>query len=215
MMDVFAHDSRLEMQNTRLEEIGSAAAGIAHDINNQLILILNHLATPDLEGARVAASRCTALTKSLLSYCRGESLALRSIDLGEFIHDFVDSLSLPNAVQLTVDLPTKPLPVKADPAALARVLTNLVSNGVDAMRGVGSLRIAVSDGRMEIRDSGPGITREHAKRIFEPFFSTKGKQGTGLGLAIVREIMRQHGGSVSVESEPGRGAAFILRFRSA
>ena len=81
------------------------------------------------------------------------------------------------------------------------------------LRGAGELRIIATDRTIEVKDSGPGIAPEHAKRLFEPFFSTKGAKGTGLGLAIVRDIMRQHGGRVTVESAPGEGAHFILQFR--
>jgi signal transduction histidine kinase len=92
------------------------------------------------------------------------------------------------------------------------VLTNLVSNACDAMKNQGALRITASAGTIEVSDSGPGVAPADRKRIFEPFVSTKGSNGTGLGLAIVREIMQQHRGSVVVDSAPGEGAKFTLRF---
>jgi signal transduction histidine kinase len=201
--------------NNRLEMLGTAAAGIAHDINNQLTLILNYIETTDLEGARKAASRCTELTAGLLSWSRGESLALGALDAVKFLSDFTGQLHLPAGVQLTVDLPRSLPRIHADPAALHRVLTNLVTNACDAMNGVGSLRITGSPQSIEVADTGHGIALADRKRIFELFVSTKGARGTGLGLCIVQEIMRQHGGAVAVDSAPGEGARFTLRFRSA
>jgi signal transduction histidine kinase len=201
------------MTQEALSDLGSAAAGIAHDLNNQLTLILNYLEVSNLDGARAAAGRCTALTSSLLSWCRGETLIIAPLNLRALLVDFADSVHLPEGVSLTLDLPESLDDVKADGVALTRVLTNLVSNACDAMKGKGKLRISAHKSTVEVTDSGPGIAAEDAKRVFEPFYSTKGSCGTGLGLAIVREIMRQHGGGVWVRSTPGRGATFCLRFR--
>ena len=199
--------------NHRLEMLGTAAAGIAHDINNQLTLILNYIETTDLEGARKAASRCTALTAGLLSYSRGEPLILEGLDIAKFLSDFTAHLRLPAGVQLTIDLKPQLPKIQANPTALHRVLTNLVSNACDAMNGPGALTITASPQTIEVSDTGPGIAPADRKRIFDPFVSTKGSKGTGLGLSIVRAIMQQHGGSVVLDSTPGQGAKFTLRFR--
>ncbi|MGD1069955.1 MAG: HAMP domain-containing sensor histidine kinase [Bryobacteraceae bacterium] len=199
--------------NHRLEMLGTAAAGIAHDINNQLTLILNYIETTDLEGARKAASRCTALTAGLLSYSRGEPLILEGLDIAKFLSDFTAHLRLPAGVQLTIDLKPQLPKIQANPTALHRVLTNLVSNACDAMNGPGALSITASPQTIEVSDTGPGIAPADRKRIFDPFVSTKGSKGTGLGLSIVRAIMQQHGGSVVLDSTPGQGAKFTLRFR--
>lgn len=201
------------MTNESLADLGSAAAGIAHDLNNQLTLILNYLEVSNLEGARVAAGRCTALTSSLLSWCQGETITMEPIALGRFLFDFADNVDTPDDVPVELDLPEGLPEIKGDPVALTRVLINLVDNACDAMKGKGLVTIAAFDRTIEISDSGPGIAPENLKRIFEPFFSTKGSKGTGLGLSIVREIMRQHGGSVWVRSKPGNGTTFCLKFR--
>jgi signal transduction histidine kinase len=212
------------LELTRLELMGSAAAGIAHDINNQLHLIVNHLSTvdhrasPDVESALQAVQRCSALTSSLLSYCRGEPIEIRSLDPVDFLRKFIPQLRLPAGIALLIEVPETLPPIAADPTALSRVLGNLISNAVAAMSGgkhaEGILRIAASRQAIEIGDSGPGVPPEMDRIIFEPFFSTKGAQGTGLGLSIVRDIMRQHGGSVTLRSKPGKGANFALRFRA-
>jgi signal transduction histidine kinase len=203
------------MNSSRLEMIGSAAAGIAHDINNHLNLILNHLALPDIEGARLAADRCAVLTASLLNYCKGNSMELAPTSPAAFLRDFVEPLRLPEGIDLRLAVPPFLPTIMADPMALTRVLTNLIANACDAMDGTGTIMIMASPRSIEVSDSGPGIPVESGKRIFEPFFTTKGANHTGLGLSIVRELMRQQGGSVTVvRSDPGCGAHFMLQFRT-
>jgi two-component system NtrC family sensor kinase len=202
------------MNSDRLELIGSAAAGIAHDINNQLHLIVNHLALQDMDAAQRAVNRCSALTASLLAYCKGNPIEVSSTNPAAFLRNFVTQLRLPEGIDLHLKAPALLPAITADPLALNRSLTNLISNACDAMDGRGTLRITASPRMIEVSDSGPGIPVDCLKQIFEPFFTTKGAQGTGLGLSIVRELMRQQGGSVTVHSEPGRGARFTLRFRA-
>jgi signal transduction histidine kinase len=201
------------------ESIGSTAAGIAHDINNQLTIIVNHLSslnrTPPIVASIAAVDRCAALTASLLSFARGETVPLRSLDPGSFLVTYLEKLNLPEAVWLVSDVPASLPRIAADPLALERALTNLISNACSAMRNAGTLRISASAQQIDIEDSGSGIPSGDTDRVFDPFFTTKGAHGTGLGLSIVREIMHRHGGSVTVRSEQGRGARFTLRFRAA
>jgi len=102
-----------------------------------------------------------------------------------------------------------------DVEKLKQVALNLVMNALDAMPEQGALRVAVGGDAtevwMEVSDTGPGIDPTILAEIFDPFFTTKAA-GTGLGLAIVDHTMRGHGGSVSVESEPGQGSTFTLAF---
>lgn len=205
----------MAVDKSRLETIGSAAAGIAHDINNQLTLIVNHLSFDDVKGAQAAIDRCSALTASLLSYCRGETVALGPVDAAAFLRHFTAQLRLPEDIDLALQMPASLPAIVANPLALTRVLTNLVSNARAAMKDRGTLRISATPCEIEVSDAGPGIPAELKTKIFEPFFSTKGGAGTGLGLSIVRELMRQQGGFVTVLSEAGRGARFTLHFREA
>ncbi len=202
-------------RDTTLETIGSAAAGIAHDINNQLHLIVNHLAAADVWSAQEAARRCSELTASLLAFCKGETARPAPVDPVAFLRHFAGELRLSGGVSLVLEIPAALPKITAEPLALTRALINLISNACAAMGDRGTLWIRASPGTIEVRDSGPGIPAMHAKQIFEPFFSTKGANGTGLGLSIVREMMRRQGGSVTVHSEPGCGARFTLRFRIA
>jgi signal transduction histidine kinase len=204
------------MNESRLERIGSAAAGIAHDINNQLNLIVNYLADGHSVGeAREAAQRCSALTSSLLTYCRDEALVNQSLDPAKVARKFVTEFRVPEGIKLEFEIPHSLPLVRANSLAVSRALFNLAKNACDAMNGTGTLRITASEQQLEIIDSGPGIPEERMKKIFEPFYTTKCGSGFGLGLSIVRELMREMGGYVAVSSEPGAGTHFILRFRPA
>lgn len=209
----------------RLAALGSAAVGIAHDINNELTLILNYIdmterSNPHREALLAAASRCTKMTSNLLSWSRGESVAVKPLNLQSFITEFAKKLCVPSATRFHFDLEGPPTPVFADADSLERILGNLVENAVSAMNREGEIWIIVSGFRITVLDSGPGIEPGDRDKIFEPFFSKRNKQargrsGAGLGLAIVRELMSQQGGSVRLISEPGRGACFELRFVAA
>jgi signal transduction histidine kinase len=206
------------MNESRLEQIGAAAAGIAHDINNQLNLIVNNLALPGEEGvhdARRAAERCSALTASLLSYCKTGRMDVQSLDPAKLVRRFVSQLRLPQGVKLKLDVPVSLPLIRANSTGVMRALLNLTDNACDAMNNNGTLRISASAQQIEVEDSGTGISAEVMKRMFEPFYSTKGAAGNGLGLAIVRDLMREQGGYIAVNSDPRQGAHFILRFRAA
>ena len=103
--------------------------------------------------------------------------------------------------------------IAADPDLLHRALSNLVLNAMDAMPkgGTLSLRSRRDDGNViiEIADTGSGLTREECERIFTPYYTSK-QHGTGLGLAIVQSVVSDHGGRISVQSEPGRGTTFVI-----
>jgi two-component system, NtrC family, nitrogen regulation sensor histidine kinase NtrY len=103
--------------------------------------------------------------------------------------------------------------IAADPDLVRRALSNLVLNAMDAMPNGGTLRLRSrrDDGkaRIEIADTGAGLTREECERIFTPYYTSK-QHGTGLGLAIVQSVVSDHGGRISVQSEPGRGTTFVV-----
>jgi len=121
-------------------------------------------------------------------------------------------------LDLRLDLGTIP-PMSGRPAALTELMTNLILNAIDAMPDGGTLSITTrraEDGGVTatVADTGVGIPEAVSRRIFEPFFSTKGEGGSGLGLAMVYSIVTRHGGDIRVDSEPGHGAAFTLTFPS-
>jgi signal transduction histidine kinase len=116
-------------------------------------------------------------------------------------------------VRAALELDPQARPVAADPEQIRRVLRNLILNAIDAMPqgGVLSLRTATAPGgvRLEVADTGQGLTPEECERVFTPYYTTK-THGTGLGLAIVQSVVSDHKGRLSVESAPGKGTTFRI-----
>jgi two-component system NtrC family sensor kinase len=226
-------------QSQRLEALGQLTGGVAHDFNNLLMVIGGSAerARSRSEDAQVSRSlsmieaavkKGETLTRRLLSFSRGHTLAPRVIDLGECIASVQDVLrqSLRGNVQLDFKTPDHPLIAKVDPDELEIALLNLTVNARDAMPNGGSIFITLQTARLpddassgglagdfaviEIVDTGSGIPAEVKERIFEPYFTTKADKGTGLGLSQVYGFAKHSGGGITVDSEPGKGTAFRL-----
>ena len=122
-----------------------------------------------------------------------------------------------NAIRCQIQLDQNLEPIAADPELLHRALSNLVLNAMDAMPDGGTLTLRTrrDDGKvvMEVSDTGSGLTPEECERIFTPYYTSK-KHGTGLGLAIVQSVVSDHGGRISVRSEPGKGTTFVIELPS-
>jgi two-component system NtrC family sensor kinase len=116
-------------------------------------------------------------------------------------------------VRANAELDPRLRPVQADPEQMTRVLRNLILNAIDAMPEGGTLTVrtmAIEGGvRLEVSDTGQGLTPEESRRLFTPYYTTK-THGTGLGLAIVQSVVSDHRGRVSVESAPGKGTTFRI-----
>jgi signal transduction histidine kinase len=116
-------------------------------------------------------------------------------------------------IQMHLELTSSLPQIQADPELLRRALQNLVLNAVDAMGSGGTLtvRTAGTDDavQLSVSDTGSGLTPEECDRLFTPYYTTK-QYGTGLGLAIVQSVVSDHGGNIAVQSEPGRGATFVI-----
>ncbi|MCC7376536.1 MAG: response regulator [Verrucomicrobiales bacterium] len=230
-------------QSQRLESLGAMAGGVAHDLNNLLSPILmasdlleTQTSPEDLRRLasliKASAGRGASLVRQMLSFARGDPVALRPVAIGPLLQEVarhaIDTFPAGIRVHL-VDPPALP-PVLADPVQLHQVLFNLCINARDAMPRGGELHLAafvtrVKDRRLRLSpdntsgpwvaiavgDSGLGIRAELLDRIFEPFFTTKPKGvGTGLGLATVATIVKGHGGGIDVASEPERGTTFTI-----
>jgi CheY-like chemotaxis protein len=174
---------------------------------------------------RRAAEHCAELTRDLLAVAKRTPTQPRPVDCSEVIGEVVALLgvSLPDSVDLRVDIEEGTLPLHADPTQLRRVLTNLLVNARDAVTDGGRIDLRVrnappcdEEGRqrrveLEIQDTGVGMDRETRDHVFDPFFTTKSVgEGTGLGLSIVYGIVESHGATIEVDSEPDKGTCFRL-----
>jgi two-component system cell cycle sensor histidine kinase/response regulator CckA len=215
-------------QAQRRETIGALAGGIAHDFNNLLQVILTNLhfaeeqvapqnlASAELREAIRASERAAELTAHLLAIGRRQRVDPQCVDLSRLIERSLRMLRrvIPENIELVFEGAPEPCPVWGDPPQLEQVLLNLCLNARDAMPNGGKLLVSVRGVRgsprraeLVVADTGIGISPEQLKRIFEPFFSTKGA-GSGLGLAVVAGIVAAHNGAVTVDSEEGRGSTF-------
>lgn len=220
-------------QAQKMEFVGRLAGGIAHDFNNLLTVILSYSSL--LEGSnemsadaremvleiRKAGERAAAMTRQLLAFSRKQVLNPRVLDLNATVQGMSAMLGrlLPESIELVIALGSDLHPIKADAHQLEQVVLNLVVNARDAMPRGGRLTIKTRNddaegGRqvtLEVSDTGHGIDEETRDKIFTPFFTTKAPgEGTGLGLAMAHGFVNQSGGSIAVESQPGRGAKFIV-----
>jgi PAS domain S-box-containing protein len=184
-----------------------------------------------LEDLNRAANHCAQLTRSLLHFSRRTPVSPRALEVADVLTDSEELLRplVPSSIQFVLRRPERPARVVADPTQLQQVLVNLVVNARDAMPDGGHLWLEAHERRVtdeaeaarfglaapgayvefSVRDSGHGMDSETRARIFEPFFTTKPLgQGTGLGLATAYGIVEHAGGSIAVESEPGRGSTF-------
>ncbi len=228
-------------QAQRMQAIGELAGGVAHDFNNILTVIGGHVemmlpASQDtesrkrLEEVKQAAEKAASLTKQLLAFSRRQVLRSRTVNLNEVIGKLIGMLA--RLIKENVELIFAPQEdlgsVKADPHEIERVLLNLAVNAQDAMPAGGRLTIETANVRVDgqsaeikagdyvqilVRDTGVGMDRETQDRAFEPFFTTKQPtEGTGLGLSVVYGVVRQSGGHIRLESEPGAGTIFRIYF---
>lgn len=221
------HQEQL-VRTEKLAGIGRLAAGVAHEINNPLGVILGYVrvmkrAAPEALAADLAiieeeAVRCQQIVEGLLDLSRASTPPPIDVDLRELCDDVVARLRDSHAIgAVTVTVEGRGIAM-GNPQKLRQVVTNLIKNAIEAAGPSGSVRIQTEASpewvTVTVADNGPGIAPEAKERLFEPFFTTK-PHGTGLGLAVSQAIAQAHGGSIDVEKSPGGGALFTLWLRSA
>lgn len=216
----------------KLASVGNITVGIAHEINNLLAGVVMYAALvleqtkrsdpkyDDLLNIVEEATRCRDIVKDLLEYVHLSSQEMKPIDINVVIETGLKLLikkamfrNLHVIRELDADIPK----IYGDPSRLRQVIVNIVINAVDAMQGNGTLTIRSSSDlnkhtvQVEISDTGPGISEDVLPQIFDPFFTTKepGK-GTGLGLSVIYSIIKNHHGTISVESRLGKGTSFLI-----
>ncbi len=219
------------VQAEKLEAMGQLTGGIAHDFANLLnIVSLNmdailrqpadaQAAQRAALSARRAVERGAELIRRLLAFARRQPLEIKATDLNALLteaHPLV-AQAAGGRIELLLQLAPNLPPVLVDESQFEMALLNLVVNARDAMSGSGRItlrthRCAEGEPCLTVEDDGPGMREETRRRALEPFFTTKGEAGTGLGLAQVYGFMHQLGGSIDIDSAPGKGTRVVLRF---
>ena len=215
-----------------LSTMGALALGLAHEIRNPLnaAVLQLHLLSRAIERLEVEAKtsmrqrvsiveaeigRLERLLTEFLELARPRGAQIAEVDLTKLVDAVIalegDALAMQNVVLHREDDETAR--ASGDQEKLKQVLINLIANARDVLRGGGSLTVRVLSGEQpgfEVEDDGPGIEPAILASIFDPFFTTK-PAGTGLGLAIVRKIVDQHGGTIRIDSAPGKGTRVTVR----
>jgi len=220
------------IKSERLAATGKLAFDIAHEVNNPLggILTYAHLLYEDLsEGSELfptvekiikLTNRCKIIVRGLLDFARQDAPEMEKVNLNQILKEMlslVEGHVILRGIDMQVNLePTMPT-IYGQRSKLEQVFLNMVINAAEAMEGEGKLAITTQsltqdhEAQVIFQDSGPGMDEEVASRIFEPFFTTKSRgRGTGLGLSISHGIISQHGGSISLETAPGKGTKITV-----
>ncbi|MFH1732240.1 MAG: [Fe-Fe] hydrogenase large subunit C-terminal domain-containing protein [Planctomycetota bacterium] len=211
------------MQAEKLASMGQLAAGIAHEVNNPLgvVLLYSHMLLDqvqdpalrdDLKMVAEQADRCKKIVSGLLHFARRNRVLRQSVDVYGLVTHSIGAMRLPSRIETQVVRTTENTSAELDRDQIIQVLTNLGTNAVDAMPDGGRITIEVggdeSHVSLAVSDTGHGIPESRRSKIFEPFFTTKqiGK-GTGLGLAVSYGIIKMHKGDISFASnaEPSAG----------
>lgn len=225
------NESRATLQRSeRLASIGTLAAGIAHEINNPLGMLLLSMDValasmdkPDkladlLRKQKDDVQRCAHIVKGVLDFARQRPTDKTPLDLNDVVRhslDFTREYAANNNVSVEVQLADSSSPVFGNATELEQVVVNLVNNGVQACNNGGHVVIETNEAngkiRLVARDNGCGLTAEQVEHIFDPFFTTRlAKGGTGLGLSTVHGIVTSHKGTIEVSSEPAKGTVFTI-----
>ncbi|HOB53725.1 MAG TPA: [Fe-Fe] hydrogenase large subunit C-terminal domain-containing protein [Acidobacteriota bacterium] len=212
------------MHSEKLASMGQLAAGIAHEVNNPLgvVLMYSHLLhdecpsdsplREDLRMITEQADRCKKIVAGLLDFARQNKVLHQPIDIRELVERNLQAIPTPAGVTVQVEHQLDDPVVELDRDQVSQVIINLVDNAYAAMPDGGRLTVRTrrehDDLVIEVEDTGIGIPKENIKKVFSPFFTTKqiGK-GTGLGLAVSYGIVKMHRGNIAVESnaDPAAG----------
>ncbi len=216
------------LRSEKLAAIGSLAAGVAHEINNPTAIIrgnveilmmdqpASHPGREEAEEILKQTERISMITQNMLTFAREQSFKFDNVQINGLLADILGQISHQvelGAVEVITDLAPDLPAIFSDGPRLRQVLTNIIINGLQAMKGNGRLTVRSRYDEQEIRlttaDDGPGMDATTREKIFNPFFTTR-HQGTGLGLSVSYGIVQALGGKITVESSPGDGATFTV-----
>jgi two-component system NtrC family sensor kinase len=211
-------------QSEKLAHMGQLSAGIAHELNNPLGVVIMYSnilldecktgdpVREDLKLIVEQAGRCKKIVAGLLNFARKNQVNHQTVNIKELVEHSRESVIVPQKVNVIITDKTTNPEAMLDSEQMLQVLSNLVKNAIDAMPKGGEINIlledSLSDVSINVRDNGTGIREEDRAKIFEPFFTTKGLgHGTGLGLATAYGIVKMHKGQITVESnnDPSKG----------
>lgn len=225
-------------QANRLAALGELTAGVAHDVNNILAVVMGNAELLQQEAGGeltdqllteivTASKRGGTLTRSLLNFAQKATIRPVALDLGEETARAVAMFERTSLKKPTIFLDRAPaaIPIFADRDNLQSVILNILINALDAIREGGTIRVRAETAAaspmvaggdyacLSIRDDGQGIAAQNLARVTEPFFTTKPRsKGSGLGLSMAAGFMRQLGGEIAIESEPDVGTCVLLFF---
>lgn len=216
------------MQSEKMAAIGQFVSGVAHEINNPLDGIQNciravmnnpenlKLTQDYLPLALEGLFKIEIVVKRLLDYARPHTKEKIQVDVNDLIYSSLELTKFrikKKKIDLNLKLEDKPLYIYGEPHYLGQVFVNLIMNAYDAIQEEGRLTISTKQNNEQVEiifeDNGEGISEENISKIFDPFFTTKQKNsGTGLGLYLSYNVIREHNGEISLESELNRGTKF-------
>ena len=218
------------VQADKLSSIGLLAAGVAHEVNTPLAVISTYAqmlakqvgddSQKSLILDKIAKQtfRASEIVNSLLNFSRTSTTSFGDVNLNRVIQETLSLLEhqlQKSGIQVKLDFEAELAPIHANAGKLQQVFLNLFLNARDAMAKGGTLEVRTwtdeSSAKIEVADTGPGISPEHLHRIYDPFFTTKAaRKGTGLGLSVTYGIIQEHGGSIEVSNRRSGGARFRL-----
>lgn len=229
------------MRAGKLAAVGELAGKVAHEVNNPIAILsakcrlllsdhsdeMSDKVSEELVKITDAADRVAKIAQGLLSYCRPSPATRSEIDVSNPIRNalsLIDRSAARTGIKIINRLPDHLQPIMANADEMQQVFMNLFINALDAMPNGGELIVAVNEPvgtpngvsgfiSIEVSDTGTGIPENIQQKIFEPFFTTKSEgKGTGLGLSICSGLIRSHEGTIEIDSKPGKGTRFIIRF---
>ena len=227
------------VQAEKLATVGTLAGGVAHEINNPLTAILTNVqmllapgeAQADLESLQLieeATKRCRTIVQKLMAYAKKplETAEVKEVDMLDAVEKVLSFLTYQmeqDNIKITLDAKKGDYPVMGNHNEMEQVITNILINAKDAIRHhkrSGEIHISLTKNddwvKVTVKDDGAGIPKNILPKIFDPFFTTKeiGK-GLGLGLSICHSIVEKHSGTITVDSEPGKGSRFTVQLPKA